>query len=621
MATLTLRRSSSTVLARLDEFLARYGALLLTFGVILAAVIGGACLLTIESSIRADKRSAEIGRAAANSMAAAFHQQTKLRHFALTGDDTVRQEAERRQKVFEARAEKLLALTRHDPAQTARVTAMIEAVDFARAAVLAAANTPHPAGLFIGDADMTGVRELGEAIEQAESQEAAARRQRDMRILGWLRIALFSGAAPTVLLSGLYALRSWRGLIRSEREARRLADAKSKALAVASHEIRTPLNGILGMAEAMARHPLDKDQQARLDVLRESGEVLIALLNDLLDASKIEAGRLDLVVEPFELDAVLRRIQSNFSAVAQAKSVSLEVVVHPDCATNWSGDALRIGQILSNLVSNALKFTDAGVVSITASETDAGRLRLEVRDTGPGMSPEIVSRLFRPFQQASATTSHDYGGTGLGLSIAQSLAGLMDCKIRVESTSGVGSLFSLELPLAKTNGPAKSTRLTTTVPKDSSVSDLRLLAADDNPANRQVLATVLSSLGVQAHIAASGAEAVKAFKTGSFDGVLLDLRMPGLDGFQTAAEIRSYEASLQRPQCPLALFSGDISEETRRVAQGLGFVAFIAKPLRISDLTAALSTIKSAQPEVGATSAPNGCAPMDVPAFQTCEAV
>ncbi|MDP1912919.1 MAG: ATP-binding protein [Brevundimonas sp.] len=347
---------------------------------------------------------------------------------------------------------------------------------------------------------------------------------------------------------------------------------------------------MLGMAQAMAMGPLQPEQRERLDVLLESGEALLVLLNDLLDTSKIEAGRLDLVAEPFDLHKVLNRVEQTFAPAAAAKGVKLTTFIDPAAAPVWVGDGVRLGQICTNLVSNAVKFTHAGRVEILVDQPEDGGLRIAVRDTGMGMSAETVEGLFRPFGQADAKISHRFGGTGLGLTISRSLARLMSGDLIVESRRGKGSAFTLTLPLA----PAGAMRpeIATPEPDEVSLSSLRILAADDNAVNRQVLQAVLDSLGIDSTIVDGGAAAVDAFRCGAFDAVILDLRMPDCDGLQAAAMMRRNKESLGVVPTPIVLLSGDVSDEVRREGRLHGIEHFVAKPLEISVLIDVLSKIE-----------------------------
>ncbi|HZZ37437.1 MAG TPA: ATP-binding protein, partial [Caulobacteraceae bacterium] len=305
-------------------------------------------------------------------------------------------------------------------------------------------------------------------------------------------------------------------------EARDAADAanvaKSQFLANMSHEIRTPLNGVLAMAEVMDRGELSHVQRERLSVVRQSGEQLLSVLNDVLDLSKIEAGKLELESQDFDVDKIAQSVRDGFSAVAAGKGLAFSVEVAPEAEGVWHGDGDRLRQILSNLVSNALKFTQEGSVIARFELADVGGLRLTVTDTGIGIPADKMPTLFEKFTQADSSTTRRYGGTGLGLAICRELAQLMKGSISVISEEGKGSTFIAEAPFER--GGAAATVAEVDVPSEVENRSVRLLAAEDNLVNQKVLQAIVEPMDVELSIVGDGRSAVDAWRKGEFDLIL-----------------------------------------------------------------------------------------------------
>jgi PAS domain S-box-containing protein len=366
--------------------------------------------------------------------------------------------------------------------------------------------------------------------------------------------------------------------------------AKSAFLATMSHEIRTPLNGVLGMAQAMALDELPPVQRERLEVIRQSGEALLAILNDILDLSKIEAGKLELEEIAFDLDELLLGAQATFTALANKKGVSFSLNTEAAHGT-YRGDPTRLRQIVYNLISNALKFTEAGEVKVTAAYAD-GFLRLAVADTGIGMTPEVVSNLFNAFIQADATTTRRFGGTGLGLAITQKLAGMMGGSIDVRSTPGKGSVFELTLPLEQRSEAIETKAI---AEGDDEVvrhtGEIRLLAAEDNPTNQLVLKTLLHQAGINPVVVGNGAQAVAAWEADAYDVILMDVQMPELDGPGATRLIRAAEASAGRRRTPIIGLTANAMAHQVEEYLALGMDSVVTKPIDIHRLFAALEGV------------------------------
>jgi len=372
---------------------------------------------------------------------------------------------------------------------------------------------------------------------------------------------------------------------------------KTQFLANMSHEIRTPLNGVLAMAEVMALGELAPLQRERLDVIRRSGGLLLAVLNDVLDLSKIEAGKLTLLDEDFELGPELDQARENFQIVAESKGLAFTTEVADDAQGWWRGDPDRLRQIVGNLLSNAVKFTNQGSVRTQVDVTAAGALRIVVSDTGVGIAPEKLPTLFEKFTQADNSATRRFGGTGLGLAICRELTQMMGGSINVESREGHGSTFTVELPLRRgepTTGTAADT------PQAPDDGDLRLLAAEDNPTNQQVLSAVLGSLGIDVDIVPDGKEAVEAWSRGGYDLILMDIQMPVMDGIAAAREIRRIEIEERRRRTPIVALTANALTHQVEEYLAAGMDAHVAKPIEIAKLYDAISGALTAAATRGA---------------------
>jgi light-regulated signal transduction histidine kinase (bacteriophytochrome)/ActR/RegA family two-component response regulator len=402
-----------------------------------------------------------------------------------------------------------------------------------------------------------------------------------------------------------------RSLIEAKLSAESATRAKSEFLAQMSHEIRTPLNGVLGMTQVMAGDALTGDQRDRLRVIEKSGTGLLRILDDILDVSKIEAGRLDLEDIPFDITEVAADVFDAFEPLASAKGLGLVLDVSDDARGVWRGDPVRLRQLVSNLISNALKFTSEGQVSVTvdAAILDGARvMTLSVADTGIGVPPDVVSKLFDPFVQADSTTTRRFGGTGLGLTICRHITDLMGGEITVTSVVGEGTVFDVRLPLPW-EGPTPEAPPPSPPAEDRpDISGLRVLAADDNATNRLVLQAVLKSLGVSAEIVDDGQRAVDEWAAGQFDMVLMDAQMPILDGVSATAEIRRIEAERGLRRTPIIAFTANAMRHQAAEYLAAGFDGHLAKPVVISDLCAVFERV--VDPDARAAELPSGVDPV-----------
>ncbi|HKP80138.1 MAG TPA: ATP-binding protein, partial [Phenylobacterium sp.] len=407
------------------------------------------------------------------------------------------------------------------------------------------------------------------------------------------RMTAGQGAPWSLCLATFLDVTEAHRVARAQEEARKAAEeanrAKSDFLAVMSHEIRTPLNGVLGMAQAMDMDPLSAQQRERLDVIRDSGSALMSLLDDLLDISHIEAGRLSLESKAFDLRAAVEAAYAAFAPKARARSLAFVLEVDPAAAGPWLGDPARVRQVLSNLISNAVKFTHEGEVAVRLSRSAAG-VRFEVSDTGIGMAPDRVARLFERFVQADVSATREYGGVGLGLAICQELCRAMGGAITVSSALGQGSTFAVELPLRQVERP------TPEHPGPNPAHGLpqramRVLAAEDNPVNQMVLKTILAQFGLESTIVRNGAEAVSAWESAHWDLILMDVQMPVMDGPTAAMTIRAREAVLGRPRTPILAVTANTMAHQLASYRAAGMDDVVPKPLNVTQFLETLAAV------------------------------
>jgi len=391
---------------------------------------------------------------------------------------------------------------------------------------------------------------------------------------------ILAGLALFLCLAAGFAVYSLRKMNQKLVQAN---DAKSAFLANISHEIRTPLNGILGLAQAISADQLAPEQAERMEVLKRSGMGLLAILNDLLDLAKIEAGRMTIEAAPFSPEEVMTASRDAIWATAEAKGITVETVIDPSARGIYQGDATRLRQIVDNLVSNSVKFTQIGSVHVFLTRS-ADRLILTVKDSGIGMTPEAASRIFSRFEQADSSTTRRFGGTGLGLSICAELVKAMKGEITVSSAVGKGSTFVVTLPLERLSDghieplPRSEGQVLFSGPP------LRVLAADDHPVNQLVLKTLLAQLGINITLVGDGAEVLQRYQDGAWDIVLMDVQMPVMDGVAATRAIRAFEQAHNRKPTPvIALTANNMAHQIEEYRKA-GFSGHVPKPIDAMEL-------------------------------------
>jgi signal transduction histidine kinase/AmiR/NasT family two-component response regulator len=458
------------------------------------------------------------------------------------------------------------------------------------------ANRRFSAGIRQVTGDMQD--KLDRRREQLETERANTILQKDViRSQNWI-----VGIAVVFFLSAIATLIWQFRLSKHLRIARKRAEAanlsKSEFLANMSHEIRTPLNGIVAMADTLARAGMQPREHEMVEVIRASGVTLERLLSDILDSARIESGNVTIETAPFHLGDAARGVGMLWTQTAEEKDVALEVSIDPALDHVVSGDPVRFRQILTNLISNALKFTDAGAVRVAGEMTPEGLARFTVSDTGVGFDDADKERIFGRFQQADGSITRRFGGTGLGLAISKDLSELMGGSLDCRSRPGEGATFWFDLPLpaCEVAPPVEPARASNDEDGwTDAAGTLRILLADDHPANRKVVEIMLAESAVELVPVENGQEALDAYAAsldgeGRFDLILMDMQMPVMDGLTATAAIRTLETERAAVRTPVIMLTANALAEHVAAGKAAGADGHLAKPITLTTLFAAIET-------------------------------
>lgn len=427
-------------------------------------------------------------------------------------------------------------------------------------------------------------REEAEALLEGKSRELYDANQRLQGLLSTMEQAVHERTQE---------------LVESRVAAESANEAKSVFLASMSHEIRTPLNGILGMAQALDDSGLSDEQAKLVTILGDSGRLLLAIINDVLDISKIEAGKLEFEIIPYQLTELLDGMRHHYQFRAREKGLEFHTELTPAARCLVKTDPVRLQQVVGNLLSNAIKFTEVGSVTLSVDviphRSGKSVLSIKVKDTGPGIPKAQQFRLFERFSKANASVTRVHGGTGLGLAISRHICELMEEEISLRSVPGEGAEFHAKVMVEETKGKVAQCNGRSTTDAGRSLSNLRVLAAEDNRTNQVVLKHMLKKVGLTLDIVDNGEKAVQAWQKTRYDMVLMDINMPVMDGIEATRRIRELESRNMQEPTPILAVSANAMVHQVAGYLSKGMSGHVAKPISREGLVEAMATALHAE--------------------------